>query len=267
MISRWATDFNVTIKKCEERPDRPTGDVIYRVVDLFTTHNGSWEPGDALGAVPQWARAKYLRPLGATDYFDDAGGDHHIFAKVLDLDGKPILRDNLIRLWSDGFDKLGDPAYRGYVTMTPKRISGWANQPLFNSFSPERGERGAWCWCPEGASDVVAGGGLPNNQHISFFAVWQAEPVTTPQHPRPPVERDESAPAALRLESLRRRAWEQLNVRFTRESVFANYARVHNLGAPLTNEYDLSGYRAQGFAQGIVYAPRDDQSKTSHMSW
>jgi len=267
MISPWATTFNLTVKKCEERPDRPTGDVIYRLIDLFTTHNGSWEPGGALGAVPQWARERYLRPLGAQDYFDDAGGDHHLFARVLDVDGKPIVRDNLIRYWSDGFEKLGDSNYRGYATMTPKHHSGWANQPIYNSFSPERGESGAWCWCPEGAADVAVGGGLPNNQHISFFAVWQAEPAAPRQQPQRPTEREEQTPPIARLEAIRRRAWAQMNIRFERESAFANYARVHNLGAPLTNEYELAGYRAQGYALGIVYAPREDLSQIDHMSW
>ncbi len=155
--------------------------------------------------MPQWARAKYLRPLGAPDFFDDAGGDHHIFAKVLDVDGTPITRDNLIRFWSDGFDKLGDPAYRGYAAMSPKRISGWANQPIFNSFSPERGEHGAWCWCPQGASDVVVGGGLPNNRHISFFAVWQAQPAGTRDEPSSPVDHETQTPPAALLDELRNR--------------------------------------------------------------
>lgn len=186
MISDWSTRFNVKVIRCEDRPDRPAGDIVYRLIDLFTTESGSWEPSDKLGAVTPWAREKYLRPLSAPDFFDDAGGDHHLFARVLDASGRPMVAEGLVRFWSDGLERLGDPHYNGFISVTPKQHSGWANQPVFNSFSPERGERGAWCWCPKGPSDVVAGGGLPNNHHISFFAVWQAAPRqgTAPRHPQ-----------------------------------------------------------------------------------
>lgn len=267
MISRWVKDLNVVVRKAEERPDQPSGDAVYRLVDLFTTHSGSWEPSGRTGSITQWARDKYLRPLGAPDFFDDAGGDHHIFARVLDGAGRPIVRDNLIRFWSDGFEKLGDPAYTGFVHATPKRKSGWANQPIFNHFSPERGERGAWCWCPQGAADVVVGGGLPNNQHISFFAVWQERPRRQSEERDEPERREDEQPSVVDLEVLRRQILQRVGVNFDRDSVFANHARMHNLGAPLTDEIKSGNFRIQGFANGIVYAPDGEWELTDHMGW
>ena len=176
-ISEWIKKFNILVVSCEERPDKPEGDIVYRLKDLFTTCSGKWDPSNEMGSLPQWARDAYLRPWGADDYFDDAGADHHLFARVLDLEGKPVKTNELIIGWSDGFDLLGQPKFAQYITMTmtPKEKSSWANQPIWNKFYPDAGQRGAWCWCPRGASDVVWGGGLPHGHHISTFAVWQAE--------------------------------------------------------------------------------------------
>lgn len=275
MISDWSTRFNMRVVRCEDRPDRPAGDTVYRLVDLFTTNGGSWDPSDRLGSVTSWARAKYLRPLGASDFFDDAGGDHHLFARVLDANGQPIITEELICFWSDGFDRLADTGYAGFFHATPKRHSGWANQPIFDSFNPERGERGAWCWCPEGAADVVCGGGLPNNHHVSFFAVWQAQPRedTGPRErptdrttgPTPDTRREQ--PPVLDAEAIRKHLWHARGVSLDGTAPFAAHARAHKLGAPLTGEIDVGGFRVQGFANGIVYAPLDRLDAAGHIEW
>lgn len=260
-ISEWIAKFNICVKACEERPDHPAGDVVYRLKDLFTTRLGSWEPSGQPGERPQWARDTYLRPWGAPDYFEDAGGDHHLFARVLDLEGKPVISENLITGWSDGFALLGQPDFAQHINlrMTPKPKSGWANQPIWNSFCPERNEIGPWCWCPVGAADVVVGGGLPNNVHISTFAVWQAERRTG--------DGEHENGGAVDLDAIRRALWTRLNVVYARDTVFATYAQAHNLGAPLTNESEVGGYRVQGFANGIVYAPMTDWRQVAHTSW
>jgi hypothetical protein len=65
--------------------------------------------------------------------------------------------------------------YRDYTTLYSAPKSGWANLPMVGSsgYALERGESGPWCWCPMGAAEVVCGGGMPNHEHISTFAVWQ----------------------------------------------------------------------------------------------
>jgi hypothetical protein len=266
MISEWVTRFNVRVRPWEERPDRPAEDVVYRVKDLFTTRDGSWEPSNREGALPQWARDRYLRPFGAPDYFDDAGADHHLFARVLDLDGRPLTDADLVQFWSGGFAKLGDPAYQGYRPATPKQRSGWANIPVFSHYSPERGEIGPWCWCPRGAGDVVEGGGMPFSWHVSTFAVWQAEPQATepdgPETPGPAEPGDDTA-----LDDLRRQAWNLAGLALDPDSPFVHYARSHNLGAPLTGVFDAAGLRAQGFAGGIVYAPAAQPHIIRHVAW
>lgn len=179
-IGRWIEPFRITVCPLAQRPDhaQPKNGLIYRLQDLFTTRDGSWEPTDKPGSVDLWARVRYLKSMGASDYFDDAGAATHLFAAVIGLDGQ-LVRGQQIVYWSDGKDKLADATYQKYITQYTKEKSGWGN--LFmapsSAYVPERGESGPWCWCPAGASDVVCGGGLPARQHVSIFAVWQAVKV------------------------------------------------------------------------------------------
>ena len=259
-VSDWVTTFKLAVKPAESRPDNPMGDVVYRVKEIFTTRDGSWEPNNAYGAIPQWARDSYIRAWGAPDYFDDAGGDHHLFARVLDQNGQPVKSENLVRYWSDGFAKLGDPSYQGYVRKTPKAGSGWANLDIYQGYYPESGQIGAWCWCPEGAADVVVGGGMPQSNHISTFVVWQAEPRASGTGGK------QENPIA-NLDAIRSEVWGKAGITYSNSSSFADYARRNNLGAPITNESDIGAYRAQGYASAIVYAPIGQWQNISHTSW
>lgn len=279
----WVDPFNLQVLRCEERPDRPAGEIVYRLVDLWTTRDGSWDPGvDTPGRLPAWARETYLRPSDAPDYFDDAGGDHHLFARVLDLEGKPVTTPELVMLWSDGVQQLGDPGYRGYLRITPKSHSGWANQDIYARYDHTRGERGPWSWCPTGAADVVTGGGLPGmGWHVSTFAVWRAErrqavappvtppPVTPPPVTPPPVTPPPVTPPPVAgpLETIRRSAWDALQIPFNPDAAIGRYARANSLGVPMTGEFDVQGYRCQGFVGGIVYVPIGQWEQVKHIPW
>jgi hypothetical protein len=294
-IGDWIQPLNVRIRTLEERPDRPQGDIVYLVKDIFTTRDGSWDPSNQPGSVNQWARESYLKPWGAPDYFDDAGADHHLFAAVLGLDGQ-LLRDYEIRYWSDGFDKLADPNYQGYVFRQTKSHSGWANIVTGpgSNFVPERGESGPWCWAPAGAAEVVCGGGMPAKQHVSFFVVWQAvrrsEGQPGPQ-PKPgdfdiflpiigggmaaqaataelPPSTTLVDPFALTaLAAVRAAAWTRLGIEYRPDSALADYARRNALGMPVTQEFTVGTLVVQGFQGGIVYAASSDRSSVRHMSW
>lgn len=178
-ISPYATAMNISTRAIAERPDKSSlsGDMVYVIKDIFTTRNGSWEPSDEFGSVPQWARDDYLKPWGAPDYFDDGGADRHLFIAVIGIDGE-LVRQQPVFFWSDGFNMLGDRTYHGYIHRLTKQNSGWINIPMgpSSSYTPERGEAGPWCWAPNGRSEVMVGGGVPARRHISVFAVWQAIP-------------------------------------------------------------------------------------------
>ncbi len=279
-MTRWAQKFNLTVIPCEDRPDRPQGDHVYRIVDIFTTRDSSWEPSDTPGSVEPWAREAYLRPSGAPDYFDDAGADHHLFARILDAEGRPVTTERLVRYWSDGLAQLGNPDYQGYTRETPKERSGWANIPIWSGshFNPEAGGRGPWCWCPEGASDVVVGGGMPHNWHVSTFVVWQLQPrqgqTQPPDAPvdEPPLEPPDEPPDRPAVEppdaaALRTEAWGALGLVYQPESPLARYAGQQRLGAPLSAEFTSGAYRIQAYALAVVYAATDAPDRVSHISW
>lgn len=310
-MGSWTDYLNVSIKTIAERPDHPpVGNVIFVIKDVFTTRDGSWEPSNVMGSVDAWARDAYLKPFGAPDYFDDAGADHHIFAHVLGLDGKPIPEAEIV-FWSDGFHMLGDPAYDGWITRTTKPHSGWANIPIEagSNFVPERGESGPWCWAPRGAAEVFCGGGMPAKNHVSFFVVWQAvrAPSVTPppvQPPdlgdyntwlpiviggagagqgyaaeQPPAPAAPDAPRAAQFLAspgpgpltpqvlLRSEAWLRLGIEPRPDSPLAVFARARSLGMPVTQEFEVAGYRVQGFQLAIVYAPVSDPARVDLMPW
>ena len=196
----WVQRLNLELKPLSARADIPaSGDYVYLVKDIFTTRDGSWEPSGVYGGVDQWARDAYLKPMGDPEYFDDAGADHHLFAAILDKDGK-LLKNIDMLYWSDGFVQLNNPAYNGYVMGSngfryprTKERSGWANIIMSESsnYVPERGESGPWCWTPFGLpAEVVCGGGMPAKNHVSVFAVWQAVPRGDVGVPPAPVTGD-----------------------------------------------------------------------------
>ena len=137
-ISDWAQKFNLAVKRCEERPDHPQGEIVYRVKDVFTTLSGSWEPSADYGAIPQWARDAYLKPWGADDYFEEGGADHNLFALVLDLEGKPVKAGIQIRYWPDGFDKLGDAGYTGYLAACSETPFGLGQPRHLEQLQPRK---------------------------------------------------------------------------------------------------------------------------------
>jgi hypothetical protein len=199
--------LNVQVIKWNERADahlwpadlNPT---VYALADLWSTHDGNWNyQGDARWTPPQWAR-QYVEepPWGQPGYFDDAGGDHHLFAAVRGLDGK------LKKGWTMVFGKEGVslPAMTSQSAWEthPTKDSGWANVPVWELYYPDQGQVGKWAVWPFGASDIVLGGGMPYNNHTSTFAVFQEVPRNVPlPDPDPNVPADLS-PVTQRLDRL-----------------------------------------------------------------
>jgi hypothetical protein len=164
------------------RPAPAGAEEVYILKDVFTTINGSWEPSDHPYSIPQWARDTYLRPSGAPDVFDDADGDHHLFARLEDAQGQPL--GGAVRYWSADGSHMD-------MRRTDDKKSGWANLPIWASFVPERGERGPWLYAPANSALPVMwvdGAGLPGKQHVSLFAVWRLHrPQTQPPTTNPTV--------------------------------------------------------------------------------
>lgn len=186
--SEWAKHYKVWIEEVQGQP----GETVYKVKYLFSTRDGSWEPSDKPGSVPQWARDLFLFPPHHPQYNDDGGADRHLFGAVLGDAG--------------GMNAFGSILYWTYTdnknhTVQPVKKSGWANIIMWG---PNDDIPGPWAWQPANVkADVVKGGGMPGGLHISWYAVW--ERVVIPAEPvDPPVDPPTTDPAlrelALRIE-------------------------------------------------------------------
>ena len=51
------------------------------------------------------------------------------------------------------------------------------------------------------------------------------------------------------------------------DTPLAAFARTHNLGAPVTPEFNAGGFRAHGYVKGVVFAPLADVADIAHVSW
>ena len=68
-------------------------------------------------------------------------------------------------------------------------------------------------------------------------------------------------------DEIRNLAYNYLGVPYTPSHTFPQYAREHNLGAPLRDTFDHKGIRIQPFMGGSVKCPIDQWEKVSYISW
>lgn len=178
-ISEWmfqrpdGNGLMIKILPWQDRTDKGAwqGETAYVLKDLWSTYNGSWQyQNDSKWTPPQWAIQDYLKPVGDPMYFDDAGGDHHLFGAAIGLDGRLQVGKGLM-FGSDGL-QLANPAA---WAMKQAKQSGFANVELWSSstYFPDQGKAGPWAWWPVGLSDICYGAGMPYQHHVSTFGVWQ----------------------------------------------------------------------------------------------
>jgi len=196
-IGKWVAGtggLNLTITPFEERADKGewAGDQVWRIVDVFTTHEGSWEPSADFGGVDDWARNDYWQ--GAK--WDGAGGSHHFFIKRRDASGNDMPGSGLI--WSQN----GEP----WILRNAKN-DGTENIELNNTYDPSKGMHGSWRGTIVGPADVLNGVDMPllngYTQHVSTFVVFQAEPRPVDPDPAPdPDPTDDLAGVVMAIDGL-----------------------------------------------------------------
>lgn len=166
-ISDQAKLFNISVTAAVPNASGQ----VYRIRDIFTTRDGKWDVDGAPGGIEQWARDTYLKPFGAPDYFDDAGGDHHMFGGVYNEEHRNMENNAVIHYWTWTDDA-------NHVDTPVKVKSGWANVLMFNKFDHTKGTQGAWAWKVKSdiPSDIIKGGGMPGmGWHVSYFVSWHLE--------------------------------------------------------------------------------------------
>ena len=72
-------------------------------------------------------------------------------------------------------------------------------------------------------------------------------------------------------QTLRNAVWNRRGLSYNPDAAFPQYARQHNLGSPLTGEFDVSwqgkAYRVQGYTGAVLYAEVGDWGNIRRLSW
>jgi len=108
-------------------------------------------------------------------------------------------------------------------------------------------------WLPDGPMNPFAKWLLKNP------ATWDSQ-VTGDDAPVPPSEETTA-------EDIRHAGWQALRIPYNPTAAFQSYARKHGLGFPVTGEFDVGDIRAQGYANGIVYARIGQWNKVKTLRW
>jgi len=182
-ISQGVEDLGYKIIPLHERADVNLDAMderasVWVLKDVWTTLDGSWKSNTDdqrpfIWQAPRWASEDYLLPSGHPCYFDDAGGDHHVFGACLPIGFEGSNVDcQLLKGAGFIFNTWQDD--KNTTMVEAKDKSGWANIIMFASsnYSPDQ-TIGPWEWAKFGASDIIQGAGMPWNHHVSWFAVWQ----------------------------------------------------------------------------------------------
>lgn len=138
------------------------------------------------------------------------------------------------------------------------------------------GPHSVWVWSPSASSDAVFGLGMlggTNHDHVDVeFALVQEAAVGIPS-PVPPTvpPPSEPVPPTTLVERIRNRVWNAVGqdepIPYNPSAAFPTKARELKLGAPLTREYDVDGFRCQGYAWGILYARIGDWANILVIDW
>jgi hypothetical protein len=255
-LGSYVDDFNLKIVPFEQRPDVAawkTGP-YYRITQVFTTRDGSWEPSTNPGSIDQWAVDAWH--MGAD--WKGAGGTNNFFIKVLDKAGNPLVGKGLY-YWQGAM--TADPSSLTNVNQKDTWQTGDENLPVWDYYNPANGEMGKWSGSAIGRSDVLMGVDLPYKWHVSTFVVLQE---TTAEPTIPPT-------GNLELD-IRNLAYNNIGlasgIPYNPTLAFPKEATRLGLGAPLTLELrQLTGYVIQGFATGILYCQDGDWGNIKKLTW
>lgn len=138
---------------------------MLKVVDRFTTRDGSWEPSSKRFSITPQQAAKY----GSIA----TGAAHHIFVYVPPGAGVVEFETN-------------DPVSPQHVKYTPD--AQWSvDHALYGSsaYNPDNNEVGPWVVRVDGEK-VAEGIGLPFGWHVSTFLIVEEVSAVTPPPPTPP---------------------------------------------------------------------------------
>lgn len=127
---------------------------------------------------------------------------------------------------------------------------------------------------PDEGDDVWYG---HHSFRISFTRLEPGEPTSTPRSSPTPAwtwtpgptltPRPTGTPVVDVEQVLREAAWNKAGIRYNPEAAFQTVARERELGIPETNEFDVTGYRVQGFGNAILFCVIGDWQNIEVLLW
>lgn len=230
-----------------------------------TVINDAEEYGVNIEAAKVAAGQRYYKAVRVHHYLPNENGAwpgmHHLFLDVLDSNGARLRGARLVvhNIGNDSstavfIDKPDDEPGTNVPIMKNDTLRVYVSHPATDPLP----------------SDIVYGihtrhpdeGGSNNAYHHSFLVVFQL--VTKAEEQPAPVEQTTT-------DDIRNAAWNNAypsgGIAWNPDAAFQREARLRGLGAPVTNEFDVGQYRAQGFSNGILYAVIGDWEHITLLSW
>jgi len=136
-------------------------------------------------ATPAWR-------LIAARYQDvnEAGGNHHVFLKVLNENDAPVPGIKFAVDWV-GRESGDQPA------IVTTDASGAANCPLWAAFDPAKRNGAYFVYAKGSPSDQVSGMGLPGGKQVNFVLTFKWDSGAPPPPPPPPSATFAAAPTVI----------------------------------------------------------------------
>uniref|UniRef100_A0A6M3LVA8 Glycoside hydrolase n=1 Tax=viral metagenome TaxID=1070528 RepID=A0A6M3LVA8_9ZZZZ len=105
-----------------------------------------------------------------------------------------------------------------------------------------------------------------NAFHVGYILTFQKWIVSDEtESSEPPL------PQPVTEDNIRKQAWNHIypvgGIRFNPGAAFQAVARTRGYGAPVTQEFDVGGYRTQGFVLRILYAVIGDWQNIKEVAW
>ncbi|MCB1713412.1 MAG: hypothetical protein KDH96_13375, partial [Candidatus Riesia sp.] len=135
----------------------------WKVKDMFTNQDGSWDVSDKPFSIDHSFRDKYLKPVNDKEYIST--GDHSITVVTVDKDGNRLGNIPI------EFKSNGNPPI--IVNRNTKEGSGYENLILYSGQNMSEEKEGPWTTTVGDAS--VSGLGLYQNWHISIVIVFERQ--------------------------------------------------------------------------------------------
>ena len=107
--------------------------------------------------------------------------------------------------------------------------------------------------------DNTQGPGQGKSQCVCDWSTQESDPDPDPV-PDPPPSGDP-------LADIRNAAWRKIGIPYNPNAAFPLFARRYKQGNPVTREFDVAGYRAQGFQGGIILAPIGNYDNINWIPW